>query len=188
MTKNELRAIVKEQLKLLDNTYCQTASKKIQQKLFALPQYKKAHTVFVYVSVEKEPSTRAIIEDLWHQGKRVCVPRTLGKGIMQAHLLQSWQQLHPAGYGLQEPTEQSKLVQPGEIDLLVVPCVACDEQGWRLGHGGGYYDRYLTQTKAHTVCLCYQRLLQKQLPHDELDIPMEIVLTEEQTIQSLSVK
>ena len=81
-------------------------------------------------------------------------------------------------FGIPEPDGTARLLRPREINLMIVPCIAADRQGYRLGHGGGYYDRYLANTTGITVCLCRERLLQANLPHDALDRRVDIVLTE----------
>jgi len=97
---------------------------------------------------------------------------------MEARVIKSLDDLHPGKFGIPEPDASARLLLPGEIDLAVVPCIAADRQGYRLGHGGGYYDRYLAQTKCTTVCLCRGRLLQNELPRDAFDMPINSILTE----------
>ena len=80
-----------------------------------------------------------------------------------------------------EPGPDRPVVSPGEIDLVLVPGLAFDRRGYRLGQGGGYYDRYLPQTKAVTVALCRSCFLLDAVPREEHDAPVDLVLTEEET-------
>lgn len=146
--------------------------------MLSLEQWQAAETIFCYVSVNAEPDTRRLIENALAAGKRVCVPRCLGGGVMEGRQVTALSQLKPAPFGLLEPDVSAPLIPPQELDLVVAPCVAADREGWRLGYGGGYYDRYLPRVACPVICLCRGRLLQQQLPHGPMDIQATGVLTE----------
>ena len=151
----------------------------IAQTLFTLPQYQSAHTVFCYCSTAEEISTEAILLDALAQGKRVCVPRCAARGIMTAREISTLAQLQPGKFGIREPASSSPVVLPSEIDLCIVPCLCADPDGYRLGNGGGYYDRFLAQSTAYRIALCAaDRLLQTPLPREATDIPCDYILTE----------
>lgn len=177
--KENLRKQIKRQRQGFKPEYTHEAGRAIAAKVLALPQYKAAKTVFLYVSVGAEVDTRDILAAALADGKQVCVPKTMGGGQMNACRIESVSQLLPAGFGLLEPADGTAVMPPEEIDLVVVPCLACDENGVRLGYGGGYYDRWLRNAAGHMVCLCYHRLLQKKLPAGPLDLPVEMVVTEQ---------
>lgn len=99
---------------------------------------------------------------------------------MQAHYITSMKKLHQGRYGILEPDETAEQIPPHDVDLIVVPALACDLRGYRLGYGGGYYDRYLMQTEAVTAALCAEENMFHALPHDRFDQRCDWVFTEGQ--------
>ncbi|MFV0414443.1 MAG: 5-formyltetrahydrofolate cyclo-ligase [Oscillospiraceae bacterium] len=188
MDKRQLRAYFLRQTAALEQEYTQRADEAIARRLYALPEFAAAGVVFCYVGVKREVATRAILVAALAAGKTVCVPKCFANGVMQARRITGLAQLRPAAFGLLEPGETAPLVQPGAIHFCVVPCVAADRQGNRLGYGGGYYDRYLPQMQGHTACLCRHRLLQASLPQEPHDLPVQLVLTEEECIRPAGAK
>lgn len=155
----------------------------ITAKVLADPAFRQARTVFCYCSTEQEIDTRAILCEALAQGKRVSVPRTRGEGKMDACAITSLKQLRPAVYGIEEPDSDCPVIPPDQIDLCIIPCLAADRDGFRLGYGGGYYDRFLCQTAAVRMVLCAQDRLLVHLPSQEHDIACDIILTESQVIR-----
>ena len=146
------------------------ANQKIFQSITSLPEYEDALTIFVYVSVMDEPDTTALIKDAWKQGKKVCIPRCMELGTMHAYLLQDMNDLQEGRYGIPEPNDSCQRVEPEEIDLIIVPCVCCGVDGYRLGYGGGFYDRWLEKRSAPAAILCYEDMLMSSVPceiHDQ---------------------
>lgn len=180
--KNLLRQKLRQQAKQLSAGYIAASNAGIEQRLRALPQWQNAKTVFLFISMGTEPYTHGLLRQAVSAGKRVGVPRCLDNGVMETRQITSLKGLVPKSFGILEPDETAPLLLPGDFDLVVAPCVAADENGYRLGNGGGYYDRYLPQTGCPVVCLCRDRLLQKKLPVEEFDVPMDMVLTEDRLI------
>ena len=102
--------------------------------------------------------------------------------MMKAHAVSGFAQLRPGKYGILEPDDNCPVVPPQELDLCIVPCLAADEAGNRLGYGGGYYDRYLPQTSAARMLLCAQARLFRKIPIGEHDASCDILITESQVI------
>lgn len=151
----------------------------IFRRLTALEAYQRAGTVFLYCSTEEEVSTARLLEDALRTGKRVCVPLCTGtRGVMEAREITEPSELVPGRYGIPEPPAWSPAVPPEEIDLCVVPCLAADASGHRLGYGGGYYDRFLARTAAETVVLCPESRFTVTLPAEPHDRSCNIVVTE----------
>lgn len=144
----------------------------------ALAEVETAHTVLLFYGVGREPDTTELIETLWQRGKTVLLPRCLPKRGMEARRIVPGSRLVYGSYGIPEPDQECPLVLRDTIDLILVPNLCCDKQGYRLGHGGGYYDRYLAGYSGMTVSLCPAQWLQEQLPRDEYDLPVRLVLTE----------
>jgi 5-formyltetrahydrofolate cyclo-ligase len=151
--KRRLRTALLAQRDAEDAAARAAANTRIRRRLQALSVYRQAQTVFCYVSVGTEIDTRRLIEDMLAEGKTVCVPRCLDDGIMSACVLTSLDELAKGAYGIPEPASCSAVISPCDIDLIIMPCVACSLSGHRLGYGGGYYDRYLSRTPAEgAIC------------------------------------
>ena len=144
----------------------------------ALPETRAAHTLLLFYGVGREPDTRGLIETLLAGGKRIALPRCLPGRRMEARQITALAELRPGAYGIPEPPEDCPAVPKEAVDLVLAPNLCCDRQGRRLGHGGGYYDRWLAGFSGRSVALCPDAWLQEALPQDEFDVPVELVLTE----------
>jgi 5-formyltetrahydrofolate cyclo-ligase len=154
------------------------ADQRILESVTSLAEYASAKTIFAYVSYRDEPDTVALIEDAWRRGKRVCVPRCVSKGIMHAYAIQSRDDLQEGMYDIPEPQDGCLLVAPGEMDFIVVPCVCCDSDGYRLGYGGGFYDRWLEQRHAPAAVVCFEKLLVPAVPREPHDQRTDILISD----------
>ncbi|MGM9607226.1 MAG: 5-formyltetrahydrofolate cyclo-ligase [Oscillospiraceae bacterium] len=150
------------------------------QAFLALPELARAHTVLLFYGVGKEPDTRSLIAELLGRGYTVALPRCLPGRKMEARAVRGLDDLRPGAYGIPEPGEACPMVGREKIDLILVPNLCCDKQGYRLGHGAGYYDRYLVGYAGVTAALCPEEWLQEGLPRDEFDLPVQLVLTQKQ--------
>ncbi len=153
-------------------------SRSIRDKVFSLPEYKSAGTVFCFVSTASEPETDGIISTALHEGKRVCVPRITGEGTMEAVEISSLSDLVPGSFNIREPTEKLPSVGKSMIDLALIPCMSCTGHGNRLGRGGGYYDRFLSDFSGSSVMVCPEALMSDTVPIEEHDISVPIVVTD----------
>jgi 5-formyltetrahydrofolate cyclo-ligase len=182
MTKAEekklARAAARETLETLSERYRARADAAIAAQLTALPEYRAADTVFCFVGCGREIDTRPLLTDALARGKRLCVPLCTEPGKMEPREITALSDLTPGAYGILEPGEDSPRVQADEIDFTVVPCLACDCAGRRLGRGGGYYDRFLALYRAAAVLVCRERSLRPELPVEPHDRPVPWVLTE----------
>lgn len=152
--------------------------KSITEKVLSLDEYKKAGTVFCFVSYGGEPETRDIIADILKQGKRLCVPRCLDEGQMECVLIEGLSCLRPGYKGILEPKEGLPVLDPAEIDMAVVPGMAFTREGARLGQGGGFYDRFMEKTKAFTCGICYSEFLLEDIPAESFDKKVSAVVTD----------
>ena len=175
-TKAEIRLLSKQNLP--DAATRVAASASICHFLLADSIYKAAKTVFCYVSTSQEPDTASIIKDALDSGKVLCVPKCIGKGIMKAVRIFSQEDLHPGAYGIPEPAEGLPEIAPASIDLAIVPCIAASNDGRRIGHGAGYYDRFLSPIGAKRICLCFKALIRDDIPMDAHDLLMDKVISE----------
>ena len=177
--KREIRDKCREAAKGLSAEYRTDASREIERKILDHPWYQAAKTVFVFVGMPAEPDTRGIIDRALKDGKRVCVPRCGERPRMDAAEIRSREELRPGALGIPAPGDDAPTVDPAEIDLALIPCVAAGRDMSRLGHGAGYYDVYLPQTHAKKVCLCFEKLLTDGIPMTDEDVPMDAVITEQ---------
>lgn len=152
--KKELRQTVLKQMKKLSGKEKEQADSWLTQRLLSSAAYQKAQVIATYLSMPHEVSTAAFIKQAQLDGKRVLVPKTYGQGRMifvdydESHLQKS-------SFGLLEPMSE-EAVEKTEIDLIHVPGVVFNSQGFRIGYGGGYYDRYLDDYEGTSVSTIYQ--------------------------------
>ena len=143
-----------------------------------------------YLAFDQEPLLDALMSKVFSAGKIVTVPQILeGQGKMEAVLWQPSIELEEGRFGIRQIPEAKRIaVDPSEIDLIVVPSLALDKKGTRLGMGGGYYDRFLAQLSARTVLLgvCWQEQLQDELPVEAHDRRLHYVLTEKEFFEVLA--
>ncbi len=178
MNKSELRKEVKRILAETDTLYFEQAGKAISEKVIGSAEFINSNTVFVYVSTETEPDTSEIIEAALRLGKTVCVPKCVSKTEMKAVRIKSTQELKKGCFGIREPKNCENTINCAAIDLAVIPCMAASHSGKRLGHGAGYYDRFLAESTAYKICLCFEKLIYSDIPVDNFDIETDITVTE----------
>ena len=174
--KQRLRQLARERRAGISPEALAEGSRRIEKQVLALPAYQAARTVMAYMSMPGEPETRGIIRDAVRRGKRVLLPRCPDGKRMEAALFTGFEDLVPGRMNIPEP--RTETVDPGQPDLILIPCMAATLDGKRLGHGAGYYDRFLPGTAGLKVCLCFQALLAENLPTDEYDIRMDLVVTD----------
>lgn len=148
-------------------------SERACERVLALNEYQRARIVLCYHSVGGEVDTVRLIERMRSDGKAVCLPAILGKGVMEARRMD---RLVPGPYGI--PCPEGPRVSPEEIDLVVAPGLAFDRLCHRLGQGGGYYDRYLPKCRAVTIGLAFECQMVDDLPLEAHDIQLDYVATE----------
>lgn len=176
MTKKDARQFVAEKLKDLSADYKKNANQEIQKQVFQLERYEKADTIFCFVSMENEVDTKPIIEDALSKGKCVGVPRCVGKHDMVVCKINGFEDLTPGVWGILEPKLECEILSKDEIQLGIIPCVSANQNGLRLGHGAGYYDRYLENSDFYKVLICWRELLLEEIPTDEYDVTMDQVI------------
>lgn len=159
------------------------SSEKIIENLYTINDFTNAKTIMVYVSFRGEVNTLPLIRELLTRNKRVCVPLCNSKDYsMTAREIKAFDDLSSGAYGILEPNPTSPEIPANEIDFIVVPGCAFSEKGYRIGYGKGYYDRFLKNTKATTCGLGYDFSLAENLPFEETDIPLDIIITQSRII------
>ena len=174
--KKQIRKAIAAKLKALPPSYRVAASESIAEQVLASDEYRNADGIFPFIGMATEPDTRRIIERAIADGKRVYVPKCVSKTEMRAVRLRSLSDLRSGAYGILEPQDLSETVGADALDLILVPCVSASKDGKRLGHGAGYYDRYVRGNAEKTVCLCFSEALCDDIPMDENDVYMHRVI------------
>ncbi len=152
-------------------------SARMAERVLRLPQYANAKRVMCYIGIGTEVNTYGLLREIIRSGRELYVPVTLPKRQMKAARLTSFDQLHKGRFGIPEPVEY-KEIAPEKLDLILVPGLAFDLNGNRLGYGGGYYDRFLPKTQAKRVGICYEEQLLPCVPAEEHDVPMDMLVTQ----------
>ncbi len=176
--KKRLRREYKARGAALTPQYREKADRAILEAVLRDERWQRARSVFLYVSIWTEPDTRTLIDAAFTAGKRVYVPFCCPDRTMKALRIRNVEELRPGTHGIPEPPEDAEAAAPGEIDLAIVPCVTATRAGDRLGHGAGYYDRFLRLNGCPTICLCYRALLADRLPTETHDVQMDTVVSD----------
>ena len=177
--KQAARRAARQQLAQISPQEFSAIGAAMWQTLQAQPAWQSAESVFCFVGALHEPDTMPILQGALSAGKQLLVPRIAGPGQMQLVPLQSLEQLQPGTFGSLEPGQALSAVPAGSgVQLAVLPCLAATRSGARLGHGGGYYDRFLANYSGQRLILCPEALLAQSLPTGPLDEPAQAVLTE----------
>ena len=155
---------------------------RMEDRLFAIEAIGRARTVFVFSSFGAEIPTDGIVRRLSSEGRRVAIPY-VERGLMHAGELHADEPLVPSGHGPSEPRSR-RPVDPRDVDAVIVPGLAFDRDGFRLGYGGGHYDRYLRRLgpEAARVGIAFHVQLVEAVPHGRRDERVDFVVTEEETV------
>jgi len=151
----------------------------IRQELINLPEFKKAKVVAFYLPVNGEVDTLEMIKWAHQEGKEVCVP-VIHNSRMHFVVYEPVDELKKGKYNIPEPVGKD---EKHHIDMVVVPGVAFDREGHRIGMGKGYYDKYLEDKACVNVGICFGFQLVDKLPRDEHDVPMNIIITEHEVLR-----
>ncbi len=135
------------------------------------------NTVAVYYPIHNEVDIRPLYDYLWSKNKNVLLPYAYKNGDMEFKLLEKNTFLKKDDYGIPSPKTNS--VFPADlIDIILVPCVACDKENNRMGYGSGFYDRFLDKTSAVSIGICFDFQLLSHIPTDKNDKKLTVVITD----------
>lgn len=193
MDKGELRKKIKLKREILDKDTKKIADEKIIKTLLESNIYKDSKVVFVYVNMDSEINTLEIIKELLVSDKIVAVPKvipvTLKERQMKALKINSLLQLNESGaFGILEPSIECEDISQ-QVDLIIIPGLAFDLKGNRLGYGGGFYDRFLRKfPNSKRVALCYDFQIYDEIPHEFFDEKVDLIISEENVINLKKIK
>ena len=179
LNKISLREQIQAKMERFSPAYLEESDREILCLLSSLPEFQKAPRVFTYISIGREVDTRAIISLCLELGKTPALPYRYNKGTMGFAALDRPLPELPSGvFGIPMPDASLPELVPEEGDIMLVPALCFDEEGYRLGHGGGYYDRYLAAHPVFSVGLCREALLMPRLPREAHDWAVSCLLTD----------
>lgn len=179
MEKSDIRRKIKAMRQMLSDAEKIAAASEVFDRLEQTAAFIMAEKVLLYHSLPDELSTHAFLKK-WHDRKRFFLPRV--NGVNLDILPYDESRLELGSFHIEEPTG-SETVSPDEIDLIVVPAVAYDRRGNRLGRGKGFYDRLLAEARATKIGVGYEFQLLDQLPAEPHDVPMDYVITQKLTLK-----
>lgn len=175
MDKKELRAMIREKKRAMTEEQITSASSRLCRLFLAHPLYQRAKTIYGYLPYNQEVRTVPLLEHALRDGKRIAVPKIYGDEMRFIYL----DDLTRVGIGyckIPEPLEDGP-VADDPTALVLMPGLAFDPQGHRIGYGGGFYDKFLAKEPLHpTIALCYDFQMVEQLDTEEFDVPVDCVL------------
>jgi len=183
--KEELRKEGMQIRKNLSETELLEKSKQIEKRLYKMKEFQQASTILFYVSYDNEVYTHDMIKENLSSGKNVVAPITdAEKHCLILSKLNNWEDLECSTYSILEPKKNCvREVSLDKIDLILVPGVVFDESGNRIGHGMGYYDKLLRNSKNAThVGLAFELQIVDNIPVEEHDVKVDKIVTEERII------
>ena len=175
MNKAELRKEIRAKKRAMTEEEIVSKSRRLCQEFFACDEYKKANTIYGYLPYNQEVRTWELLQKAMEDGKRVAVPKVYGEEMRFIYIT-DFSQVSDGYCGIPEPLADEPVANDKDA-LVLMPGLAFDRDGHRIGYGGGFYDRFLSAEPGHpTVALCYDFQLVEELPTEEFDIPVDLVI------------
>ena len=175
MDKKTLRQQIRKLKQTMTPAQIADKSRRLQELFLQTEEYRSAKTLYMYLPYNQEVRTVPILEQAVADGKTVAVPKVYGD-TMQFIQITSMDQTAPGYSGIPEPIADGPIASDPTA-LVLMPGLAFDKEGRRIGYGGGYYDKFLAAEPDHpTVALCYDFQILDSLPLDNFDIPVDRVL------------
>jgi 5-formyltetrahydrofolate cyclo-ligase len=181
-SKNHLRNALRRQRQNLPPELVQEDSARIRDRLLSLDRFREAKSVMLYLPARGEVDTWPLLDHFWARGGEILLPRCCenAPGIMEAYAVTSRDDLGPGCFGLVEPqAKRARKVRVPEPEVILVPALAFDRRGYRLGFGGGYYDRFLPTLSCSPLLIgpAYAFQILKSIPVEPWDRPVEMIAT-----------
>lgn len=180
LEKKDIRKEVLGKRLELKREELQLKSEAICQSFMQLSHYQNASLIYIYMEFKNEVITKSIIENAHQTGKKVAIPKII-HNEMCFYYLEEGQDVKEGFFGIREP-KTTKRVTDRE-GIMIVPGIAFDEYGYRIGYGKGYYDRFLHENQvSKKVSLALELQMIEKVPYDKYDIPMDMIITENRVI------
>lgn len=184
--KHEARARARRARDAVETAERRAAAQEVAHALLALPEILPVNTLLAYAALPTELDPVPAVWRLRHRGVRIAYPRIESPGILGMHYVDHELELVPGPFGLSQPREQAPRVPHEAVDAVIVPAVAFDVHGFRLGYGGGYYDRLLPLLRRDCVRIgvAFDEQLLDEIPAEEHDEVVDIVVTQTRVIRT----
>jgi len=184
LEKNNIRHTILQKRNSLSEAEIKNAEISIFKRLHNCDFFKKANSIHIYISKKSEPKTRKIIKCCWENSKVVNVPCVIPGNKKLFHSeLNSFNDLTMGSFGVLEPSPKKRIAsKPNSFDLVVVPGIAFDTNGGRIGYGKGFYDRFLVHTRAFRLALAFDFQVIESFSTELHDVPMNGIITESRLI------
>jgi len=179
-SKEALRQAIKEERARIRPHVLMMKSEDVMRWLKSLDEYRNARTVMAYISLKDEVDTRAFLREAEGKEEKALLIPFIDEDRIKAARFTGIDQLAPGRYKILEPKERKE--HDEHPDLIIVPGIAFDEHGGRLGYGKAYYDTFLKDSLAVKVGLTFEELLVHRVPVEEHDVPMDFVITDQRII------
>lgn len=177
--KKSARAFFAEERGKISQSCGKELSGRLCEKITSLDEYKLADAVLLYFPTRTEHDLTPLVSDALRQSKKVAFPVSNTDSLtLSFYEISSLDDLSSGAYGIPEPSSASAPIRPTKNTLCIVPALAVDKDGYRLGYGKGYYDRFLEDFEGVTLCAVFSDLLCNSLPRLDTDIPVQIIVTE----------
>lgn len=178
--KAYLRKYIKDKKKSMSENEIDALSSKITKKLLSLKEYKEAQRIYAYASYNQEVRTKEFIVQALKDNKSVLLPKVYGD-IMKFHYISSYEELVSGAYGIPEPDNDR--IDEVNSGFMLLPGLCFDESHHRMGYGGGFYDKYLSEhTQFFKAAAAYDFQIMDSIPYEEYDIPVDTVVTPERVL------
>ena len=181
--KARLRKQLLDSRDSLSQDFINITSKQIQDNLRKVDFFRNAKSVGAYYSIGSEVKTQDILQEILKSGKELALPKVVKKDLVFKKI-NSFLDLEQGNFSVMEPKDDCKDVK--KIEVIIVPAIALTRNGYRLGYGFGYYDRYLSGKKSKTIALGYSKQIIKSFPHSDHDVRIDCIVTEDEVIMSKS--
>lgn len=180
MDKKEIRRLVRTEKEKLTTDEILHYSKAVSEIFLNSKHYKNATVLYPYLAYNQEILTTFIIEQAWKDRKTVCVPKVLADGIMEFYEIKSFDEVSPGTCGIPEPAGSAPPANFPEV-LILMPGIAFDRTGNRIGYGGGFYDRYIARYEAAgthftKISLAYPFQIFPEIPTEKFDKKIDEII------------
>lgn len=177
--KARLRKQLLDQRESLSLDFIKIASSKIQDNLRKVEFYRTAGSIGGYYAIGSEVRTQDILQEILNSGKDLALPKVV-KNDLVFKKIKSFSDLEIGNFSIMEPKDRCEIIKT--IDVVIVPAIALTRDCYRLGYGFGYYDRYLHGKRSKKIALSYAKQIIKSIPHDNHDVKMDCIVTEDEVI------
>jgi len=179
--KARLRKQLLDARDALSLDFIKITSKEIQDNLRKVDFFRSAKSIGAYYSIGSEVQTQDILQEILNAGKQLALPKVV-KNDLVFKKITSFSDLEQGNFSVMEPKEKCESVK--NLDVIIIPAIALTRDGFRLGYGFGYFDRFLHGKKSKIIALSYAKQIVKSFPRDDHDVKINCIVTEDEVIRT----